>query len=70
MVLPSLSLMVYHLAIWVLQTISRINSQIRLGVTNAYLVPFYLISSVGTRGRKCYGIKLEGRKIVGSEVGG
>jgi CRISPR-associated protein (TIGR02584 family) len=55
---------------WVLQAISRINSKIRLGVANAYLVPFYLISSIGTRGRKCYGIKLEGRKMVMLEVGG
>ncbi len=53
---------------WVLQAIARINKQIRLSLPNAYVVPFYLISAVGTRGRKCYGIKLEGRKIVTPEL--
>jgi len=53
---------------WVLQAISRINRQIRLGLPNAYWVPFYLISAVGKRGRKCYGIKLEGRKMVTPKV--
>jgi hypothetical protein len=49
---------------WVLQAISRINAQIRLGLANAYWVPFYLISAEGKRGGKCYGIKLDGKKIV------
>ncbi len=47
---------------WVLQTIARINKQIRLSLPNAYVVPFYLISSVGKRGRKCYGVRLEGEE--------
>lgn len=53
---------------WVLQAISRINQKIRLGLPNAYWVPFYLISAVGKRGRKCYGIKLEGGKMVTPEA--
>jgi hypothetical protein len=53
---------------WVLQTSSRINKQIRLSLPNAYVVPFYLISAVGKRGGKCYGIRLEGRKMEVPEV--
>ncbi|NUM78522.1 TIGR02584 family CRISPR-associated protein [candidate division KSB1 bacterium] len=48
---------------WVLQTRARINSQIRRELLPSYLVPFYMISAEGKRGRKCYGIKLDGQKI-------
>ncbi len=49
---------------WVRQAKSRINDRIRLGLPNAYWLPFYLISAEGKRGNCCYGIKLEGRRIV------
>ncbi|MCG3158192.1 MAG: hypothetical protein DKINENOH_04833 [bacterium] len=49
---------------WVLQAIARINAQIRLGVANAYWVPFYLISAEGRRNCKYYGIKIDGQKIL------
>lgn len=55
---------------WVLQAKSRINARIRLGLPGAYLLPFYLISAEGRRGSRCYGIKLEGRKIVTPGMGG
>jgi CRISPR-associated protein (TIGR02584 family) len=53
---------------WVLQGIARINKQIRLGLPNAYVAPFYLISAEGKRGGKCYGIRLEGRIISTPET--
>lgn len=49
---------------WVLQRIAKINTQIRLSVPGVPALLFYLISSHGERGRKCYGIKLPGEKIV------
>ena len=49
---------------WVLQRIAKINTQIRLSVPGLPALPFYLISSHGKRGTKCYGIKLPGEKIV------
>lgn len=48
---------------WVLQRIAKINTQIRLSVPGVPALPFYLISSHGKRGTKCYGIKLPGEKI-------
>lgn len=53
---------------WVLQAISRINTQIRMCLPDAYALPFYLVSAVGRRGSKCYGIKLDGGKIVAPEM--
>ncbi|RMG21164.1 MAG: TIGR02584 family CRISPR-associated protein [Methanobacteriota archaeon] len=49
---------------WVLQAISKINNQLRMEFPDAYALPFYLISAEGRRGNRCYGIKLDGRKIV------
>jgi CRISPR-associated protein (TIGR02584 family) len=49
---------------WVLQKIARINERIRTQLSAAHLIPFYIISAVGKRGSKCYGIKLNGNKIV------
>ncbi len=48
---------------WVLQKISRINSCLKIHLREAHVLPYILISSIGRRGKKYYGIKLPGDKI-------
>ena len=53
---------------WVASAISRINAQLRVQLSQAQWLPFYLISAEGKRGNKCYGIKLDKNKIVTPKV--
>lgn len=53
---------------WVASAISRINAQLRMQLSQAHLLPFYLISAEGKRGNKYYGIKLDRHKITTPEV--
>ena len=52
---------------WVASAISRINAQLRVQLSQAQWLPFYLISAEGKRGNKFYGINLDREKIVTPE---
>lgn len=57
-------------ATWVLQKISRINSRLGAQLSQAHLIPYYQISTIGPRGNKYYGLKVDGQKIQTPKMAG